>query len=159
MPANDRLRLDDGKGADGRGEPATEPDKHQAIDVCQRWSLRHPTPKHNDLLSQDQNLNLQFGSRLKQRSQEGTRGDMSAVVAPAPATPGPDAGVTASDVAARGLTAASAAVAMRTTIAAPSSFTRAASSSRLTVLASSSTLAPNRLNAPTRRPPARRCSN
>lgn len=71
MPADDRLGSHNGKGANGRGEPATEPDKQQAIDVCHGRSLRYPPPKHVDLLPQDQNLSLQLGSRLKERGQEG----------------------------------------------------------------------------------------
>lgn len=70
MPANDCLRPDDSKGAGGRGEPAIEPDKQQAIDVCQGRSLGHPPAKHVDLLPQNQNLRLEFGPRLKERSRD-----------------------------------------------------------------------------------------
>src|SRR5260370_31559721 len=53
------------------GEPAIEPNKQKTIDICQSRPLWHPSTKHVDLLPEDQILCLQFGSRLKQRSQNG----------------------------------------------------------------------------------------
>jgi hypothetical protein len=50
VPANDRLRPDDRKGADGRGKPAIEPNEDKAIDIRQSWPLGHLSPKHGDLL-------------------------------------------------------------------------------------------------------------
>jgi len=73
VPANDRLRPDDRKGACGRGEPAIEANKQKAIDICQSRPLWHPSTKHVDLLPEDQILCLQFGSRLKQRCENGKK--------------------------------------------------------------------------------------
>jgi len=48
-----------------------EPNKQQAIDVCQSRPFGHPPAEHVDLLPQNQILRLQFSSRLKQRRQNG----------------------------------------------------------------------------------------
>src|SRR5216683_863305 len=50
VPANDRLRPDDRKGAYGCGEPAIEPNKQKSIDICQSWPLWHSPAKNVDLL-------------------------------------------------------------------------------------------------------------
>ena len=55
VPANDRLRPDDRKGACGAGEPAIEPNKQKAIDIRESRPLWHPSTKHVDLLPEDQN--------------------------------------------------------------------------------------------------------
>jgi hypothetical protein len=44
-------------GPEAKAMPA-----QRAIDICQRWPLGHPPAKHVELVPQDQNLSLQFGS-------------------------------------------------------------------------------------------------
>ena len=50
-------------------EPAIEPNKQKAINVCQSRPLWHPPAPHIDLVPQDLILSLQLSSRLKERSQ------------------------------------------------------------------------------------------
>jgi hypothetical protein len=63
MPGNDRFRLDDGERRAPATPEARQTDPQQAVSRGQFQALCSSSPKHNDLVTQSQVLELEGGTR------------------------------------------------------------------------------------------------
>ena len=70
MPTYESLGPDDRDGPEDRGEPSIQLDQEQAIPMRELDSTAHPTPQHNQLVSERGMLSLKPGLRLEWRGQD-----------------------------------------------------------------------------------------
>lgn len=69
MPPNDRLRLNNGNGAQHRWDQAIEPNEEQSIGYCQPRFRGDAPAQHVQLMPQQDDLGLQPRPRLERRDQ------------------------------------------------------------------------------------------